>query len=622
MKRLFTSTLFALSALLLVASGQAYADQTGTLLPTSDGNYLQWTPKTGSSHFSMVDETTCNGTTDYNDETTVGQRDSYGIPISSIPDGATITQIDITPCASRNSTGSGTSVLDVFYRLNGVDSSDAGAYTFTSGTTPSVQSTTSFTGLSTVKSPTTTFEIGGVYSSGTKGLRLSQIATKVTYTPLATPSGLTAVTTGTNVALHWIDNSSNEDGFKIERSDNGGSFVEIATVSANVTTYNDPGLAEGTYAYRVRAYNSGGNTTYTATATTYVLNAPSGLTATATGSTIALSWTDNSSLEDGFKIEIATGAGSFVQVATVAANITTKSFTNVPANNYTYRVRAYKSTTNSDYSNTDGAVVLVAPSGLYLTVSNVDITVHWLDNSSNEDGFKIERSIDGGAFSQIDTVVANTTTYLDPGLSGAMYTYRVRAYNNGGDNSNYSNASTVTIVPAPSNLTAVATGSAVTLNWIDNANNETGFRIEVATGAGSFVQIATVSANTTTYQNLPLSPNTYSYRVRAYKIPLITNSDYSNTANTIVLAAPTGLGTSVVGSDVTLNWTDNATGEDGYKIERSDNGGGYVEIGSVGADVTTFSDPGLASGSYDYRVRAYQSTNTSDYSNSANALIP
>src|SRR6185436_5861799 len=112
----------------------------------------QFTPKTGSNHFAMVDETTCNGTTDYNEEATLSQRDSYVISLSSIPDGATINQIDITPCASRRSTGSGSTTFNVFYRLNSVDSADAGAYALPTGTTPSVLSATSFTGLSIVKS--------------------------------------------------------------------------------------------------------------------------------------------------------------------------------------------------------------------------------------------------------------------------------------------------------------------------------------------------------------------------------------------------------------------------------------------------------------------------------------
>lgn len=60
--------------------------------------------------------------------------------------------------------------------------------------------------------------------------------------------------------LAWSDNSNNEDGFKIERMSPGGSFVEVARVGANVTTYTDSNLAAGAaYCYTVRAFNNAGS---------------------------------------------------------------------------------------------------------------------------------------------------------------------------------------------------------------------------------------------------------------------------------------------------------------------------------------------------------------------------
>ena len=57
----------------------------------------------------------------------------------------------------------------------------------------------------------------------------------------------------------------------MERSSNGKSFKQIATVGANVTTYANTGLSGSTkYYYRVRAYNSKGDSAYSniASATT------------------------------------------------------------------------------------------------------------------------------------------------------------------------------------------------------------------------------------------------------------------------------------------------------------------------------------------------------------------
>jgi hypothetical protein len=71
------------------------------------------------------------------------------------------------------------------------------------------------------------------------------------------------------INLAWTDNSSNETGFKIERCQGAGctNFAEIAQVGANTTTYVDTGLLPlVTYTYRVRAFNSGGNSGYSNTA--------------------------------------------------------------------------------------------------------------------------------------------------------------------------------------------------------------------------------------------------------------------------------------------------------------------------------------------------------------------
>lgn len=73
---------------------------------------------------------------------------------------------------------------------------------------------------------------------------------------------------------------------------------------------------------------------------------------------------------------------------------------------------------------------------------------------------------------------------------------------------------------APSNLTATTPSSkrTIDLRWVDNSNNETGFRIERCTGTNctNFALLTSVGANATTYRNTGLvSGTTYRYRVRA-----------------------------------------------------------------------------------------------------------
>jgi Fibronectin type III domain len=66
------------------------------------------------------------------------------------------------------------------------------------------------------------------------------------------------------ISLAWQHSSAAETGFKIERSPNGStSWTQIGTTPANVTTYQDAGLAPfTTYYYRVRAYSASGASTY------------------------------------------------------------------------------------------------------------------------------------------------------------------------------------------------------------------------------------------------------------------------------------------------------------------------------------------------------------------------
>lgn len=177
--------------------------------------------------------------------------------------------------------------------------------------------------------------------------------------------------------------------------------------------------------------------------------APSGLTATAVSTTrINLAWTDNSSVETGFKIERKTGAaGTYSQIATTAANITTYANTGLAASTaYYYRVRAYGSAGDSSYSDEASAITLgvpAAPGGLTATrSSNSRIDLSWSDNSINETGFKIDRKLgSGGTYAEIATVAANVTSFPNTGLpDGTVYYYRVRAYNVSG-NSGYSNES-------------------------------------------------------------------------------------------------------------------------------------------------------------------------------------
>ncbi|MCC6424016.1 MAG: fibronectin type III domain-containing protein [Phycisphaerales bacterium] len=82
------------------------------------------------------------------------------------------------------------------------------------------------------------------------------------------PGGLNASAVSTSqINLTWVDRSTNESRFVIERAIEGQNYLRLASVSANTTTYSDKALAEGTkYSYRVLAANDGGNSAFSAAA--------------------------------------------------------------------------------------------------------------------------------------------------------------------------------------------------------------------------------------------------------------------------------------------------------------------------------------------------------------------
>jgi hypothetical protein len=114
------------------------------------------------------------------------------------------------------------------------------------------------------------------------------------------------------------------------------------------------------------------------------------------------------------------------------------------------------------------------------------------------------------------------------------------------------------------------------------------------------------------------------------------NSAFSNVANATTqtstggsgpLAAPTNLlvvpSTSVANA-LNLSWTDNATAESGYKIERSTDGVNFSPLAGGGANMTFYRNTNLTPGKkYYYRVYAVNSTGgKSGFSNVASAVVP
>ena len=160
--------------------------------------------------------------------------------------------------------------------------------------------------------------------------------------------------------------------------------------------------------------------------------------------------------------------------------------------------------------------------------------------------------------------------------------------------------SSTTIPPAaPSGLSAVAlSSSSIKINWLDNSNNETGFAI-IRWNGSAWVQIASVGANVTSFTDTGLQPSTTYFHAACSQNSAGTFCSAMDTVTTTQAAgiaapeAPTGLSAvALSSSSIKINWLDNSNNETGFVINRW-NGSAWVQIASVGANVTSFTDTGL-----------------------------
>ncbi|MBN2491412.1 MAG: fibronectin type III domain-containing protein [Planctomycetes bacterium] len=168
--------------------------------------------------------------------------------------------------------------------------SDMAVFRFNQNGTPDTSFGTSHTGLSDLvgASPGSTEFVyslaldanGGIFVGGSTdgaGLDVAKFhGDAPVTTPPAAPTALMATAASSSqIDLSWTDNASDEQGFKIERSPDGSAWVQIATVAADATSYNDTGLAPSTtYYYRVRAYNAAGDSAYSGPAFATTQQAP------------------------------------------------------------------------------------------------------------------------------------------------------------------------------------------------------------------------------------------------------------------------------------------------------------------------------------------------------------
>lgn len=300
-------------------------------------------------------------------------------------------------------------------------------------------------------------------------------------------------------------------------------------------------------------------------------------------------------------------------------------------------VPAQPATTATSTTPTATTTDTVAPSvptnfSAYRYGSNgISVYFTWTDTSNNELGFTLSRKPPSESWYRVTesdyAYAANATqtgVATDYSTTVGTYDYKLNACNTYGCSTN-SNIASVTYTAAtyaatPSNLTATANGSSVNLSWIDNATNETEYRVyQLASNGSVWAPVGVgLATNTTSWVHSGVTAGTYRYRVNACSAPtscsLSSNQPTVTVGGGTVDTTPPAISSMSVSSSTqtsaTIIWITN---------EPSDSQAEYgvmTSYGSVSALDTTLTTShsitlsGLSAGAtYHYRVKSKDGSN-------------
>lgn len=344
----------------------------------------------------------------------------------------------------------------------------------------------------------------------------------------AKPSGLSAIAQAFNkVQLKWTDNSTNESGFKVERSKDGLTFSKITQTQANITAYTDSSTtAATTFIYRVRATNSAGDSmssavvSVTTPASTGVGSTPTATTPTPfSGTAISLPGTiqaenfDNGGANVGFSdTDPENKGGAYRTTAVDVVNTTDSSKYAVgyiragewlsycvdvkSAGNYIFDLRIAAGGAGGSYHlesnkvNLSGSIS-INPTGSWSTWSVLSTKPIALKSGKQVLRLVFDSAKKTGA--DIATVNFLTVKSASTGVG-----------------------STPPTTEAPRLAATAIAANQVSLAWDDLSTAETGYRVERRlAGTTTFTVLATVRANVTRFADITVTAERdYEYQVR------------------------------------------------------------------------------------------------------------
>ena len=383
------------------------------------------------------------------------------------------------------------------------------------------------------------------------------------------------------------------------------------------TSFHVTGLATGTYYLRVQARNNCGLSAWETGSGTIIESYPSipasiSYAPNDCDGVFVVAWAASSGAES-YTLERSSDP-SFNGVVTVYSGpLTSFQETGLATGAYYYRVKASNKLGSSKWRSGGRTTVLSPPpaptSITYPTVSCTgSLAVTW-PAVSGAVNYTLQRATSATFTDATQVYLGASTAFTDSGIPDGVYYYRVQANNScaGGawTNGPSANVRSVPAAPAALSYPSANCGSTFTITWSSVAGSSE-YTLQRATNV-SFSGAATVySGALTSFVQPVLGNGTYYYRVRSGNA--CGNSSWTDGAAIIVNSLPATPATityplNLCGSTLTVSWT-TASRAETYILEKAADSSfsGAVEI--YNGPATSFTDTGLLTGSYYYRVKA------------------
>ncbi|MCG8310100.1 MAG: hypothetical protein MI975_22070, partial [Cytophagales bacterium] len=373
----------------------------------------------------------------------------------------------------------------------------------------------------------------------------------------------------TSVGLSWVDDSNNEQGFLLERSQSGGAYTLLDSIGVNVTSYTDATVAMGvSYTYRLASFNTAGNSGY-GNEKSVTLHLP---------------------LDPDLLLDLPFAGGS-ADRSNYGQTVSEQGGISRTADRFGASDSAYAFDAVDDYLAVD------YNPGLDLSELTLGAWVYL--NSYKNDQRIITKGLQEGSpnisYAMLVEGTGDKYLHLRIGLTDQLVKYPSKSE-----------------LPLNTWVYAAATYDGDSARLFINGEVDTAY----AAVQGTMLHFSNpVLVGGSLFYERHFDGNIDEVQIYDRALSRAEVRAIYDRQSTQGPQAPSDLVAGLtLPNHVELTWTDNSDNEDGFIIERNENGAGFVWLDSVASDVVSYLDTGTQVGlSYAYRLSSFHQSGNSPY---------